>query len=72
MAQAPTTIAEDGHWISEALRSLQLTPADALALTGSEVDSVGQLAWATVDPTGHIRYKTRRGTIHRSATKVGR
>ena len=67
---APTTIADDGHWIPEALRSLHLTPDDALALTGSDIDSVDKLAWATVEATGHIRYKTRRGTVHRSTTKV--
>lgn len=67
---APTTIAENGRWIDKALHSLQLTQDDALALTGSEVDTVEDLAWATVEPTGHIRYKTRRGTVHRSTTKV--
>ncbi len=64
------TIAADGEWVPQALRSLGLTPEDALDEMGSEVTDVGDLAWATVDPSGHIRYKTRAGTVHRTSQRV--
>lgn len=66
----PVTIASDGEWIPHALNSVGLTPDDALGQMGTDVNEVGQLAWAIVDPAGHIRYKTRAGTVHETQSTI--
>jgi len=66
------TIAADGQWIPHALRSVGLIPEDALNQMGSDINDVDQLAWAVVDPAGHIRYKTRAGTVHETSKRVAR
>ncbi len=67
---ASVTVAADGKWIPHALRSVGLTPNDALSQLGSELNDVDQLAWAVVDPNGRLRYKTRAGTLHETPQRV--
>jgi uncharacterized membrane protein YcaP (DUF421 family) len=64
------TIATDGTWIPHALRSVGLTPTDALNQMGSDINDVDQLAWAVVDPAGRLRYKTRAGTLHETSQRI--
>jgi uncharacterized membrane protein YcaP (DUF421 family) len=64
------TIADDGEWIPHALHSVGLTSDDALGQMGTDVNDVAQLAWAVVDPSGHIHYKTRAGTVHQTQDRI--
>jgi uncharacterized membrane protein YcaP (DUF421 family) len=64
------TIASDGNWVEHALHAVALSPEDALGQMGADVNDVRELAWATVDPGGRIRYKTRSGIVRLTATRV--